>query len=124
MDLITLEYTEQNNGKAEKKSLKFSKDLLKPSYKEASLFVIKVDGESMQPLINDKALVVADLSQLDIVNDDIYLVYHDNKMWIKQAIRDNGTITFVSINKDFSHLVYAHKDVRVVARAILTFTNL
>jgi len=124
MDLITLEYNELQKGELEKKSLQFSKNLLKEPYKLESLFVIKVDGESMQPLINDKALVVADLSQLDIINNDIYLVYKDNMMWIKQAKKQKDSIQFVSINKDFSHLVYKRKDVRVVAKAVLTFTTL
>jgi len=31
-----------------------------------SLFVIKVDGKSMEPVIKDRTLVVADLSQREV----------------------------------------------------------
>jgi phage repressor protein C with HTH and peptisase S24 domain len=42
-----------------KKILKFSAYLLEEQVNLASLFVIKVDGKSMQPLIKDRSLVVA-----------------------------------------------------------------
>jgi len=124
MSLIKLEYTDVINSIEKKKMLEFSKDLLTTNYKKESLFVIKVDGESMQPLIKNKSLVVADLSQTDVTNKDIYLVYHDNKMWIKQASIKEGDICFISINKDYSHLVFKSSESRVVARVILTFTAL
>lgn len=124
MDLITLEYNDLKDENSQKKSLKFSKDLLTKPYKKESLFVIKVDGESMEPIIKNHALVVADLSQIDIINGDIYLVYQNNKMWIKKAKIKCGITTFVSINKKFSHLVFKKEESRVVAKAVLTFTTL
>ncbi len=120
MDLITLEYVDIE----EKKSLQFSKDLLKEPYNIKSLFVIKVEGESMQPLITDQSLAVADLSQTKITDNGIYLVYQENKMWIKKAnIKDNKR-EFISINEEFSHLIFQEKEVRVIAKAVLTFTSL
>ena len=78
----------------------------------------------MQPVINHKALVVADLSQKDIKNEKIYIVYYNNKMWIKKALIKENKTAFVSINKDYSHLVYDFEDVHVVAKVLLTFTKL
>ena len=124
MNTIKLEYHQEINGKVEKKELEFSKDLLKLSYKLESLFVIQVDGKSMQPLINDKALVVADLSFKEFENDGIFLVYKDNKMWIKKAKTIDNKEYFVSINPDFSHLIYKKEESRIIAKAILTFTSL
>ena len=124
MNTIKLEYHQEINGKVEKKELEFSKDLLKLSYKLESLFVIQVDGKSMQPLINDKALVVADLSFKEFENDGIFLVYKDNKMWIKKAKIIDNKEYFVSINPDFSHLIYKKEESRIIAKAILTFTSL
>ena len=86
MSLINLEYIDVINGVEKKRTLEFSKDLITEPYKRESLFVIRVDGCSMEPLINDKNLVVADLSQTALKNNEIYLVYKDNKMWIKQYI--------------------------------------
>ena len=124
MNTIKLEYHQEIDLKIVKKELEFSKDLLKQPYALESLFVIQVDGKSMQPHKNDKALVVADLSQKEFENNGIFLVYKDDKMWIKKALIIDEKEFFVSINPDFSHLVYKKEESRIVAKAILTFTNL
>lgn len=98
-------------------------DLLPEPVNKESLFVIKVDGESMQPVIKDRTLVVADLSQREVEDQGIYLVYKDNNMWIKQAKQEDTGMTFVSINKAFSHLVYSEAEVRVVAKVVLSFST-
>jgi phage repressor protein C with HTH and peptisase S24 domain len=98
--------------------------LLKEPYSLESLFVIQVDGKSMQALINDKALVIADLSQKEFEDEKIFLVYKDNRMWIKKALIKENKELFVSINPDFAHLVYEKEDVRIIAKAVLTFTSL
>lgn len=124
MSTFKLEYHETHQGKVQKKFLEFSKELLKEPYGEDSLFVIKVDGKSMEPKINDQALVIADLSQKEFEDNAIYLVYKDDSMWIKQAKEHNKEQLFVSINPVFSHLVYKKEEVRVIAKALLTFTTL
>jgi len=123
LSLITLNYVDVLGGKNEKKVLTFSEDLLKETVKKESLFVIKVDGESMQPVIQDRSLVVADLSQREIEDKGIYILYYENKMWIKKAKQEVKCMTFVSINEAFSHLVYDEPDVRVVAKAVLSFNT-
>lgn len=122
-NLISLEYKDIFDNNKDKK-IEFSKDLLVNEYNLSSLFVVKVDGKSMQPVINDRALVVADLSQKEVIHDGIYLVYKEDKMWIKKASILNDEIKFISINSDFSHLVYDLNDVHIVAKVLLTFTNL
>lgn len=124
MSIIKLEYHFEHEGKVEKKFLEFSRELLKEPYSVDSLFVIKVEGKSMEPKINHNALVVADLSQKDFIHDAIYLVYYEDKMWIKQAKEAEGEKLFVSINPLFKHLVYQREEVRVIAKALLTFTTL
>jgi len=124
MDKIILEYHQDINGKIQKKELEFSKYLLKTPYTLESLFVIQVDGKSMEPFISNKALVIADLSQKKFENEKIFLIYKDNKMWIKKALIKENEELFVSINPDFVHLVYKKEDVRIIARAVLTFTSL
>lgn len=124
MNTIKLEYHQEIAGKIQKKELEFSKDLLKTPYNISSLFVIQVDGKSMQTLINDKALVVADLSQKEFEDEAIFLVYKDDRMWIKKAKIVDEKEYFVSINPDFSHLVYKKEETRIIAKALLTFTNL
>lgn len=123
MSIISLDYSEIIDGKVHNKKLEFSKYLLKEPYKLESLFVSKVEGKSMQPVINDEALVVADLSQNQFISDNIFLVYCENRMWIKKSTLINGVEHFVSINSDYSHLVYKRDDVRIIAKVLLTFTN-
>ena len=124
MSLISIEYTDTLDGENEKKVLEFSQDLLPKGANIASLFVIKVDGESMQPVIKDRTLVVADLSQKEVQDKGIYLVCKDDRMWIKQAKKERDEMTFVSINEAYSHLVYKQTDVRVIAKAVLAFNSL
>lgn len=124
MNTIKLEYHQEIAGKIQKKELEFSKELLQTSYNLTSLFVTQVDGKSMQPLIFHKALVVADLSQKEFEDEAIFLVYKDEKMWIKKAKIIDKEEYFVSINPDFSHLVYKKEETRIIAKALLTFTNL
>jgi len=78
----------------------------------------------MQPAIKDRTLVVADLSQTDVQDKGIYLVYKDNKMWIKEAKQEKNEMIFVSIDEAYSHLVYKQSAVRVVAKAVLAFNVL
>ncbi len=119
--MINLEYTDVfDNNKIKK--VQFSKHLIKKDFKESSLFAVLVDGKSMEPVINHQAVVVADLSNKTLENDDIYLVYYDNKMWVKRYNLKNQS--FFSINPDFSHLIYKKEEVHLVAKVILTFTNL
>ena len=119
--MINLEYVDifDNNNT---KELVFSKHLFKSNYNEKSLFALIVDGKSMQPVIYDRAVIVADLSSKELIDGKIYLVYYEEKMWVKKY--DSKKEMFVSINPDFSHLVYKKDDVHLVAQVLLTFTNL
>ena len=78
MSTLTLEYTDIFDEN-KTKELVFSKYLLNSDYNEKSLFPLIVDGKSMQPVINDRALIVADLSQKELISDKIYLVYYEEK---------------------------------------------
>jgi len=124
MSLISLEFSEIIDGKVKKRQIEFSSSLIKESYSLSSLFITKVDGQSMQPVILDEALVVADLSQNEYIEDGIFLVYYEDRMWIKKAKDISDGKYFVSINPDYSHLVYKKEEVRVIAKVLLTFTNL
>jgi phage repressor protein C with HTH and peptisase S24 domain len=121
MKTINLEYTDVFDNNTTK-DLVFSKHLLNKEYKEESLFALMVDGKSMQPVINHKAVIVADLSQKELINEAIYILYYENNMWVKKYNQKDKT--FFSINPEFSHLVYKQEDIHLVARVILTFTSL
>lgn len=124
MSTVALEYFEQKKDRFEKQELVFSSSLIKCSFELQSLFVVKVEGHSMEPLILHDSLVVADLSQKEFENDAIFLVYKDDRMWIKKAVIVDDRKCFVSLNRGYEHLVYEVDDVRLVAKVVLTFTSL
>ena len=121
MSTINLEYIDVFDNQKTKK-LNFSKYLIKSEFKEESLFALLVDGKSMKPVINDKAVIVADLSNKTLEDNKIYLVYYGNKMWVKKYSLENKN--FYSINPEFSHLVYKEEEVKIVGKVLITFTNL
>ncbi|CAM3408871.1 helix-turn-helix transcriptional regulator [Arcobacter aquimarinus] len=122
-NIIEIEYNDYINGKSIKKVFELEKNLIKEDYSESSLFVSKVEGESMQPLIKDNAFVIADLSKKEFINEDIFLIFKENKMWIKKAFILNEEELFVSINPKFSHLKYKKEDCRIIAKVLLFFND-
>lgn len=122
-DIIEIEYNDYINGKYVKKVFELEKNLIKEDYSESSLFVSKVEGESMQPLIKDNAFVIADLSKKEFINEDIFLIFKENKMWIKKAFILSKEELFVSINPKFSHLKYKKEDCRIIAKVLLFFND-
>ncbi|MFX4232956.1 S24 family peptidase [Aliarcobacter butzleri] len=123
MNTIKLEYHYLVNNEVIKKELEFEENLIKIPFSKSSLFVSKVEGKSMQPLIMDNALVVADLSQKDFENESIFLIYKDENMWLKKGIIINSNEFFISINPDFSHLTFKREDCRIIAKVLVYFNN-
>ncbi|XPV69018.1 MAG: S24 family peptidase [Halarcobacter sp.] len=118
MEEITLEYIDIFDEN-KTKEIRFSKGEIKEPFKESSLFVNIIDGKSMEPLISDKAVIVSDISNKVLIDGGIYLVYYENKMWVKKY--NEKKEVFFSINSLFSHLVYGKKDVHIVGKVVLTF---
>lgn len=122
--MIKLTYRYPKEKEVHTQEVHFSKSLLKAPYSEASLFVISVQGRSMEPHILDGSIVVADLSRTRFEPEAVFLVQHQGQLWIKKARLIEDEAFFVSLNPEFEHLVYALDQVRIVAKALLTFTNL
>lgn len=121
MGTIKLEYHHIIEGNAIRKELELHEDLLKIPYSKKSLFVSTVEGRSMQPLIRDRSLVVADLSQKEFEDEAVFLIEKDQNMWIKKASEIEKEEFFVSINPDFSHLVYKRDECRIIAKVLLHY---
>lgn len=90
--------------------------MVKEEFKKESLFALVVDGKSMQPKIKDKEVIVVDLSQKELLHKKIYVVYFENKMWVKKYDKTNKI--FVSINPDFSHLIYKANKVHIIGKVL------
>lgn len=118
MQNIQLHYTDIFDSNKQKE-LTFSKDLLPHKYGEKSLFALIVDGESMQPLIQNRAVVVCDLSLKELEDEAIYILYYGEKMWIKKYKQKDET--FISINPNYSHLVYKKEDIYLVGKVLADF---
>ena len=121
MGAIKLEYHHIIEGKAVRKELELQEEMLKIPYSKKSLFVSTVEGGSMQPLIKDRSLVVADLSQKEFADKAVFLIEKDQNMWIKQASEIEKEEFFVSINSDFSNFVYKKDECRIIAKVLLHF---
>lgn len=113
--MIKLEYKDIfDNNKT--KELLIKKQSISEEYSEKSLFALIVDGKSMQPNILDKEVIVVDLSQKILLDEKIYVVHFEGKMWVKKY--DETSQNFISINPEFSHLVYNKDEVHIVGKVL------
>ncbi len=70
----------------------------------------------MQPKILDKETIVIDLSQKILLDEKIYVLHFEGKMWVKKY--DESSKNFISINPEFSHLVYNKDEVHIVGKVL------
>ena len=70
----------------------------------------------MQPFIQDREVIAVDLSQKILLDEKIYVVHFEGKMWVKKY--DEKNEIFVSINPEFSHLIYKEEDVYIVGKVL------
>lgn len=124
METIKLKYYEKVGNKIKEKEFQLDKQLLKNKYSKQSLFISRVEGNSMEPIIKDKSLVIADLSQKNFEENNIFLISKNEKMWIKKAIVKKNKKFFISCNSKFRHLKYEINDCRIIAKVLLYFNNL
>lgn len=100
-------------------TLEFSSSRIKEKFKKESLFVLNLEGKSMQPLILDKSLLIVSLDYGEIIDKSLYIIEHEKNLWLKQADISNHKMRFISINKDFSHIIYEKEDIRIIAKVLL-----
>lgn len=120
MEIITLDYIDVFD-KNKQKTIEFGRSIINEKFNEKSLFATLVDGQSMQPLISHKAVLIVDISNKNILDEENYLLYYENKMWVKKY--NKKTNCFVSINPEYKHLVYGFDEVHLVGKVILYFNH-
>lgn len=111
---INLSYYDLENKKL--KNINFPCSLIKEEYKEKELFLLSIDGKSMENIIPDASLVLATLNIKDLELNKIYVIENNKKLWVKIFKYINNEYIFSSINKDYTHIFFYKKDVRVIAR--------
>lgn len=86
-------------------------------------YLIEVTGNSMEPLIQDGALVVVDPHQIDYVANKIYVVKVGEETFIKRVlIKEEAQVMILkSVNTDYDDVYIAGKElenVKLLGRAI------
>lgn len=84
--------------------------------------IIKVFGESMNPLIKDNSLIFVDTSIKDIKNKHIYVVNLTGEIFIKQIIIKKDYYYLTSINPDYEDIKV--KDLVVIGKVTGVFNKI
>lgn len=84
--------------------------------------IIKVFGESMNPLIKDNSLIFVNTSIKDIKNKNIYVVNLTGEIFIKQIIIKKDYYYLTSINPDYEDIKV--KDLVVIGKVTGVFNKI
>lgn len=84
--------------------------------------IIKVFGESMNPLIKDNSLIFIDISIKDIKDKNIYAVNLTGEIFIKQIIIKKDYYYLTSINPDYEDIKV--KDFVVIGKVTGVFNKI
>jgi len=83
------------------------------------LEAIHVDGESMEPTLQDGSIVFLDRTQTDIAKDGIFIAATTAGLFIKRIRqRADGMVELISDNKNYSPEVLAHDEVSIVGKVV------
>lgn len=83
------------------------------------LEAIHVDGESMEPTLQDGSIVFLDRSQTNINRDGVFVASTTAGLFIKRIRqRADGMVELISDNKTYSPEVLAPDEVRIVGKVV------
>ena len=83
------------------------------------LDAIRVDGESMEPTLQDGAIVFIDRSMTDIKKDGIFIASTTAGLFIKRIRqRADGMVELISDNKAYAPEILAPDEVNIVGRVV------
>ncbi len=83
------------------------------------LEAIHVNGESMEPTLQDGSIVFLDRTQNDIAKDGIFVAATTAGLFIKRIRRRaDGMIELISDNKNYSPEVLAPDEVKIVGKVV------
>ena len=95
-------------------------DYINSSYKYTE--IIKVFGESMNPLIKDNSLIFVDTSIKDINDKHIYVVNINGEIFVKQIIIRKDYYYIKSINPEYEDIKV--KDLVVIGKVTGVFNKI
>jgi len=80
---------------------------------------INVDGESMEPTLQDGSIVFIDRTQTDISKDGVYIASTTAGVFIKRIRqRADGMVELISDNKAYSPEIMLADEVKIVGRVV------
>ncbi len=83
------------------------------------LEAIHVDGESMEPTLQDGSIVFLDRTQTDIKKDGIFIASTTAGLFIKRIRqRADGMVELISDNKNYSPEVLSPDEVQIVGKVV------
>ncbi len=80
---------------------------------------ITVDGESMEPTLQDSSIVFIDRTQTNIKKDGIYVASTNAGLFIKRIRqRADGMIELISDNKNYSPEYILSEEIKIIGRVV------
>lgn len=80
---------------------------------------ITVDGESMEPTLQDSSIVFIDREQINIKKDGIYVASTNAGLFIKRIRqRADGMIELISDNKNYSPEYILSEEIKIIGRVV------
>lgn len=100
----------------------FRREWIRAKGQPAQMVLMDVAGDSMEPDIRDKDVVLIDQSQADVIAGAVYAVGIDDAVLIKYLDKEPGTLILRSANKDYRPIEVDLKDesqnVRIIGRVV------
>ena len=88
-------------------------------YGSTKLEAIHVDGESMEPTLQDGSIVFVDREQTDINKDGVFVAATNAGLFIKRIRqRADGMVELISDNKAYTPEVLTPDEVRIVGKVV------
>ncbi|WP_029897799.1 S24 family peptidase [Desulfohalovibrio reitneri] len=107
-----------------KSHLAFRTDWLRTKGGPGSMVVVRADGDSMAPTIEDGSIVLCDESRTEFADNRVFLVEHQDGIVIKRLRKRGDTVLMVSDNGGVEQEIRGEDHFRIIARCIWTAKEL
>lgn len=80
-----------------------------------------VRGHSMDPVLNDWDTVIVDITDIDIIDGEIYALIYSNNFYIKQVVRTGKGVQLISFNPDYEPIDIMNddlEDLHIIGRKV------
>lgn len=102
----------------------FKKQWIKSQGNPQNMVLLTVRGDSMEPLIHDKDMVLVDLSRKEVELGKVFAVGYEDYIFVKRLILEPGRLILRSENKEYNDIIVNLRDpdeaeqVRIIGKVI------